>query len=409
MRKLTFLFIIFVSFQTSISASKFDSYKGLVMAGYQGWFNTPGDGANRHWFHYQKNRIFEPGSCSIDMWPEMSEYEKKYETSFKFKDGSPAYVFSSYDESTIDLHFKWMKDYGIDGVFLQRFIVTLKTESGRIHSHKVLKSALKAAEKYGRTIAVMYDLSGMNNDDYSILMQDWEYIKQEFKVHDRSKYGNYLFHNGRPLVAVWGVGFNDNRKYGFDTASKIVEFLKSDNNSVHLGVPTHWRSLTGDTLEDTQLHTIIKKVDIVHPWFVGRYNLKTYDAHKQIIIDDIKWCKQNGVDYVPTVFPGFSWYNLKEGAKSNHIPRHKGQFLWKQFAGAIDSGSEMIYVAMFDEIDEATAIFKISPKVPVGKSVFVPIEKGLKPDHYLWLTGMGKKMLEKSIPFSWKQPKRKTK
>ena len=91
-------------------SSKFMSYKGLIMAGYQGWFNCEGDGANRGWTHYAKHGKFEDGSCTIDYWPEMDEYEVKYKTPFKFADGSPAYVFSSYDESTVDLHFKWMKE-----------------------------------------------------------------------------------------------------------------------------------------------------------------------------------------------------------------------------------------------------------------------------------------------------------
>ncbi len=53
------------------------------------------------------------------------------------------------------------------------------------------------------------------------------------------------------------------------------------------------------------------------------------------------------------------------------IPRNKGNFLWKQLAGAIESGANMIYVAMFDEIDEGTAIFKCAHEVPVGPSKFV--------------------------------------
>ena len=67
----------------------------------------------------------------------------------------------------------------------------------------------------------------------------------------------------------------------------------------------------------------------------------------------------------------------------------------------------MPYVAMFDEIDEGTAIMKCAHEVPVGKSIFVPIEKGVPSDHYLWLTSMAGKMLRGEIPFSKEMPVRK--
>ena len=95
-----------------------------------------------------------------------------------------------------------------------------------------------------------------------------------------------------------------------------------------------------------------------------------------------------------------------KGMKSHSIPRNGGQFLWDQIYNAIDSGAEMIYVAMFDEIDEGTAIFKCATEVPVGESVFVPIEDGLSSDHYLWLVGQGKKMLKDRKGFSSKRPVR---
>ena len=120
------LIVTGISAQTKHAlSSKYMTYKGLVMAGYQGWFNCEGDGADRGWTHYNKNGKFEDGSCTIDYWPEMDEYKVKYKTPFKFADGSSAYVFSSFDESTVDLHFKWMKEYGIDGVFMQRFFSVL--------------------------------------------------------------------------------------------------------------------------------------------------------------------------------------------------------------------------------------------------------------------------------------------
>jgi hypothetical protein len=116
--RLIILFFLFVLQTGIVSAkqhhapeSRFMSYKGLVMAGYQGWFNAPEDGAGRGWNHYTKQGKFYPGMCTIDMWPDMTEYTKKYKTPFSFADGSPAYTFSSYDKSTTDLHFNWMKEY----------------------------------------------------------------------------------------------------------------------------------------------------------------------------------------------------------------------------------------------------------------------------------------------------------
>ncbi len=378
------------------------TYKGLVMAGYQGWFNAEGDGAVRGWNHYKKNQLFEPGNCKIDFWPEMTEYEKQYPSPFYYADGRQAALFSSFDESTVDLHFKWMKEYGIDGVFVQRFVTNLKNQASYGHNQKVLASAFKASEKYGRIICIMYDLSGITAGEESILTEDWKKLVEQYNLKNDSCPGNYLHHNGKPLVVVWGAGFNDNRKYGLKEVKTIVDFLKADPQyggfSVMLGVPTYWRTLTRDTMSDTLLHTIIQSVDIVHPWFVGRYNESTYPAFKTLIPEDIQWCNQHRLDYVPTVFPGFSWHNMYPEYPSNQIPRNKGEFFWKQLSGALSLGAEMIYVAMFDEIDEGTAIFKCAHDVPVGESIFVPVEKEIPSDFYLWLTGQAGRMLRKEIP-----------
>ena len=152
-------------FQKDLSAQvyRYPTFKGLVMAGYQGWFNTFEDGANRGWHHYQRRGNFAPGSLEIDLWPDMTEYKQHYTTPFRFPGGKPATVFSSYDKSTVDLHFKWMKEYGIDGVFMQRFIAEIRTPSGKRHFNTVLENAMVAAKKQGRAICIMYDLSGMNS------------------------------------------------------------------------------------------------------------------------------------------------------------------------------------------------------------------------------------------------------
>ena len=123
----------------SMSRVSFKSIRNLVMAGYQGWFNTPEDGAGLGWKHFEKEKEFKPGKCTIDLWPDVSEYKKTYETAFKLPDETPAKVFSSYDASTTDLHFKWMKQYGIDGVFMQRFVVSIRNQKGKDRLSKVVK------------------------------------------------------------------------------------------------------------------------------------------------------------------------------------------------------------------------------------------------------------------------------
>ena len=320
----------------SMSRVRFKSIRNLVMAGYQGWFNTPEDGAGLGWKHFEKEKEFKPGKCTIDLWPDVSEYEKTYETAFKLPDETPAKVFSSYDASTTDLHFKWMKQYGIDGVFMQRFVVSIRNQKGKDNYNKILNNAVLSAEKYDRAICLMYDLSGMEAGEEDILIRDWKELCEKYKLVSRNN-NHYVYHHGKPLVAVWGIGFNDRRKYGYEQVKKIIDFLKSEGCSILVGVPTHWRTLTIDAVSDTRLLELVKQADIVHPWLVGRFDNNTYEPYRKSIEEDIKWCKANGKDYMPVLFPGFSWHNMKKDAPQNMIPRLGGRFFWKQVKGAVDA------------------------------------------------------------------------
>jgi len=387
-------------------AGRYDSYSGLLMAGYQGWFNTPDDGAGRGWKHYNNKNGFRPGSAVIDFWPDVSEYAKTYPTEFHFADGSPARVFSSYDQSTVDTHFRWMKEYGIDGVFMQRFVSSIKNKDAKRHGDTVLDHAMKAALNYDRAICVMYDLGGMTHGDAPLILADIEALAaaHHFKPGaDRNANPSYLWHNGKPLVALWGVGFGSRRDYNLDDVDHLIDALRRAGYSLMLGVPAYWRTLARDAVHDARLHALIKKADIIMPWFVGRYNDATYlKTFPQLIAGDLAWCKANNITYVPLCFPGFSWKNLKSGENTTQTPRDKGRFFWKQLATCAGSGATSIYVAMFDEMNEGTAIFKCAVEVPVGApgSTFVPMEPGVPSDRYLRLAGEAAKMLRKEIPLA---------
>ena len=387
---------------------------GKIMCGYQGWFASETDGSGMGWLHFGLG-IFKPGICRIDLWPDMTETtaDERYPSEFHHVDGSMAPVFSSYNPKTVNRHFQWMAEYGIDGVFVQRFGTDLRDPQAYDFCDGVLDNIRNAANANGRTWAIMYDLSSMTPGELSsVIKEDWKRLVDRMQV---GRDPSYQRNHGKPVVAIWGVGFCEGRKYSLKDCEALVDFLKSDphygGNSIMLGVPYAWREMNRDSVNDPQLHALIQKADIVSPWAVTRYR-----TSKDFLADistyqkpDLDWCRERHLDYLPVIFPGFSWANLlkcrNQDGSPHFIPREKGSFFWTQGSQIAKLGADMIYVAMFDELDEGTAIMKCTQNPPTGVSRF-QIEPGVAPDHYLWLTGRIGQLLRKEIPFSEQPPAR---
>jgi hypothetical protein len=97
--------------------------------------------------------------------------------------------------------------------------------------------------------------------------------------------------------------------------------------------------------------------------------------------------------YLPVVYPRYGRTNLKgTPAAGTTIPRRGGKCYWRQFVTTADLGVDRAYVAMFDEVDEATAVFKVSNSPPT-QARFATYE-GLPADWYLRLTGEGAKVIQ---------------
>ena len=83
------------------------------------------------------------------MWPDTSEFaaDEKYPApGFTHPDGTPAHLFSSAHPKTVERHFEWMQQYGIDGVFVQRFLVELgKPSTDRVLGHVRASAAARRA------------------------------------------------------------------------------------------------------------------------------------------------------------------------------------------------------------------------------------------------------------------------
>jgi hypothetical protein len=296
-----------------------------------------------------------------------------------------------------------MQEYGIDGVFLQRFANELQNPALAAVRNEVLGRVRTSAARHGRTWAIMYDLSGLRADTVErVVKEDWKRLVDLGEIRRDPRLQH---HRGRPVVAVWGVGFNDNRRYSLDECERLIRWLKDDpiygGNAVVLGVPYAWRTLDRDALPDDALLRLCALADVVSPWSVGR--VRTPEAATQSSpkhAADLAWTNAHQMDYLPVIFPGFSWHNLMQtrgqAASTDAIPRRGGDFFLAQADAALTAGARMLYVAMFDELDEGTAIMKTSAQPPLGESPFVS-EPGVPSDRYLRLTGEIRERLRRGL------------
>jgi hypothetical protein len=404
-------FVALIALSSNAGQPQWPSLEGRVICGYQGWFRTPNDAASVGWRHYAgcRHGVLWP---TTDYLPDVSEAppQDRVQLPFAFKENGLAEVISSDNASTVNRHFAWMKQYGIDGVMVQRFPTDMyhgaphNPSSFRASGDRVLRHCKEAALTYGRSYTLMYDLSGLNAQAAEIVMTDWQHLVASAILRDPQD-DAWQYHNGKPLIALWGVGFNDRRLYDLAACERLVDFFKKEGYAVLLGVPFHWRTLQGDTVSETRLHDILRKADVVHSWSVGRFRYEQVRSFAEPVWrDDLAWCRKEGLTFMPVVYPGFSWKNLKRVTTS--IPRHDGAFLWSQFETVKRLGASCVYVAMFDEIDEGTQIFKVNNHPPEGQGFSYQTYGTLPSDHYLWLTGQATWFFRSAAPFPPTPPKR---
>lgn len=367
-----------------------------VLCGYQGWFRCPGDPSGFGWAHWSRDgRRITPDSLTFEMWPDMAECaddERHPVPGFSYPDGTPAQLFSSDNPKTVARHFRWMREHGIDGVLLQRFLVDLPGgPSQQLHGSRlrVLRHVADSCAETGRAWAISYDVAGMPGDKIlDVLTADWKRM-----VDDGTTAGpNYLREGGKPVVQVWGFYRNSpNNAMTPELAHRIVDFFKADGkHAAYLigGGEWDWRA-------DPALRGVVHRLDAYSPWNVGNYGL---DA-KGVKHASMGWweadkaeCEARGVRWLPVVYPGFGWDNLqRKPPGATTIPRRGGAFYWEQFRELRRLGVTAAVVAMFDEVDEGTAIFKVTNEPP-APGRFLTYE-GLPPDWYLRLTGEGARLL----------------
>ncbi|MDR1679602.1 MAG: T9SS type A sorting domain-containing protein [Prevotellaceae bacterium] len=347
---------------SGVEKNDWSEFTGKSVTGYQMWFST-GD-ENSGWFHWNATTRPQPGKLNFEVYPDVSEYEDAAlaQTGFaNLGNGEPARLFSSANSQVVQTHFKWLKDADIDGVAIQRFVNGLgKTIINS--DDALLKKAQREAEINERLFYICYDISGSDSEWANRIKFDWVYnIEQTFALTQSPAYAKV---GSKPVVQLWGTGFVEGIHPGSAAETiALIQFLQARGCYVIGGVPTWWRTETGDSKPD--FIEAYNAYDMLSPWLVGRFtdNAGADDMFARQMQGDKAYCDSHSMDYMPVIFPGFAWSQWNGSASGtsgnvNEMPRNAGEFMWHQAKNIKNLGASQMYFAMFDEYDEGTALMK---------------------------------------------------
>ncbi|EHK22933.1 uncharacterized protein TRIVIDRAFT_28185 [Trichoderma virens Gv29-8] len=325
--------------------------KGKWLYGYQGWFRKPAAGVNNHWS--PNGGTPGPGNVEFEFVPDVSQYPANclFASTLKAPNGQPVQLYDNTCQGVVDLHFKWMQQYGIDGIVVQRFLSHLDDTS----FITVLNQVEAAAVKYGRGFMVEYDASGGNSATGSVAAQILADYNSKVKPYTTSS--AYIHHNGKPAVMVFGVGYTTVAINVTDGAN-IATQLKGAGAYVGYGVPPTFGT---DLRANTGFAAAYKAANLISPWTVGSFSeggyLKGYHTTTQI--PDSQTLHSLGIDHAPLIWPGTSAYHLN-GATTpssfDYFPRYNGSFYSMQADAITSLAIKPLFAfnAMFDEINEGT-------------------------------------------------------
>ncbi|KAL7935899.1 hypothetical protein V8C35DRAFT_333677 [Trichoderma chlorosporum] len=324
--------------------------QGKWLYGYQGWFRKPGTGVNNHWS--ADGNTPGPSNIEIDFIPDVTGYPSNclFNTELTLPNGQPAQFYDSTCEGVVDLHFKWMQQYGIDGVIVQRFIQSVSDQS----FITILNQVQAAAEKYGRGFIVEYDVSGADSSQGSVATAVLNDYNSQIKPYTSSS--AYIHQDGKPVTMVFGIGFQGMKTSASDSVN-IATQLHNAGLYVGFGVPEQW---AGDVNSNSGFVQAYKAADFISPWTVGGYSAAGYQGfHTSTQVPDSQLLQSLGKKYAPVIFPGTSAYHINGGTNPSafdYFPRDNGTFFSNQADALTSMAIKPLFIfnAMFDEVNEGT-------------------------------------------------------
>lgn len=406
-----------------LGGSTYSDISSKSVAGYQAWFSTGGQ--YDYWAHWGSDKADSDGTLwpraehsTFDLYPDVSDYQVNdlmptgYAT---LGNGSPSQLYNASSRQVIHSHFEQMERCGIDGVAVQRFInpslasISYSTDA-KIH---IIKDA---AERHQRVFYITYDITSSGLEDVwdDLIRFDWVYnVERNYQLTQSPSYATM---QGKPVVQLWGTGFTGNHPGSAKETMALIQWFKERGCYVIGGVPTYWRENRNDAKGPTQSNSGDKEAftdvylhyDMLSPWMVGRITSDNAADLVDLMQKDVTYCHLHSIDYLPVVYPGFSWGTWANGP-INQTPRNAGQFLWNQITTVHSLGLQQVYFAMFDEYDEATALAKAATDwtmLPTDAYFLTTSADGIwcSSDFYLRLAGAATESLKATHPLTQEVP-----
>jgi hypothetical protein len=257
------------------------NYKDQLIGYLQGWFATPGDAtAVNRWYTWGDNLGPRTGNTFFDLYPDVRDYpaSELFPTGLgQLMNGQPARLFSSARPAVVDRHLQWVRDHGIDGVELQmnfghfalgavfpsRAADEPVFRTWRVQMAQQLKTA---AEKYGRTFYINYDVC-CQVDSASVVSRIQDHWRTDMVGRAQIlQSASYARQSGKPVVGITGLAFSGGQPIPQPEALKLIRWFKDQGFYVVGAAQVNWH--TNAALR-ARWNPTLAELNMLRPWAVG--------------------------------------------------------------------------------------------------------------------------------------------
>ncbi|KXN80802.1 Cytokinesis protein sepH [Leucoagaricus sp. SymC.cos] len=379
---------------------------------YMGWYACPGDGdtlrrGHHGWLQWFNNQSPDMKHPYVGLFPDVSSYspsELYPVPGLTTNKNQQTFLFSSRNPITVQRHFHWMAEHGVDGAIFHRWAGYFGKgrELERSLNDEVMDHVREAAEKEGRVFAIEYSVLEVSANDVAlanVLEQDWKNLVYEKGMLNSP---NYLRENGKPVISLTYLGLRDAGHTPALVRSIVAMFRRITPGGAYImgGLPVCWRTSEADADPNPEFVDIwLNEFDGICP-NVSPDNGERMKADMEYIKQQLEHGEKK-IDYIPLVFPGFSSHNQTSGSnKWNKFKRDGGRSLWKNIFNASRLGVRTMYGISWDDYYNGYALLPVVPQKNLlpqsDKCKFMALDEDgydLPSDWYMRICGLAAEAL----------------